>query len=231
MLTTGHGLLGDSDPGHDVVPVHHAVHIAMERHGAYRIARSDNPYHELLPAVLSQRVTAVEALAQWREICVRWGVAVDASGVALHTPPDPDTFVRVPYTELHLLGIDKRRADALRNVARHADRLVSGWRTGEPPSTRTASLMLIPGIGRWTAAIAGYVAFCDPDALEVGDFHAKNTVVHALTGRHRGTDEEMEELLVPYEGQRERVLRWLTMDGWHAPAHGPRRPNVSIARM
>lgn len=226
-----HHLLGDDDPGHDLQPVHVAVRRAVQRFGSYRIPRTGNPYHELLPAVLAQRVTAAEATTQWRRMCLEYGVPLRVGDMELHTPPDPERLEHAPYTDLHLLGIDRRRAETLRAVARHANRLLGGWRVGSLPSEQTESLRLIPGVGQWTAAIAGYLAFCDADALEVGDFHAKNTVVYALTGRHRGSDTEMTELLAPYAGQRERVVRILSMDGWHAPAHGPRRPNVSIARL
>jgi hypothetical protein len=65
----------------------------------------------------------------------------------------------------------------------------------------------------------------------VGDFHTKNTVAHALAGRPRGTDEEMCGILRPYAGQRARVVMWLKLDGWRAPARGPKRRIVSIARL
>lgn len=231
LLLESHPFLGDDDPGHEISPVHPAVARAVGRFGTYRIPRTDNAYHELLPAVLAQRVTAAEAITQWRGLCLAYGAELTVGDAVLHAPPDPETLARVPYTDLHLMGIDKRRADALRAVARHAERLISGWKADLSPAERTQSLTLIPGVGTWTAAIAGYTAFCDPDALEIGDFHVKNTVAYALTGRHRGTDDEMVQLLEPYAGQRERVVRMLAMDGWHAPAHGPRRPNVFIARL
>jgi 3-methyladenine DNA glycosylase/8-oxoguanine DNA glycosylase len=226
-----HPLFGDDDPGHDVTPRHDAVTSAMRIYGAYRVPRTGTPYHDLLPAVLGQRVTAAEALAQWAEICRRFGRAVDANGRRMHAPPEPDALLAVPYHEFHLMGIDRRRAETLRNVARHGERLLQGWRTEESPHDRTMSLTLIEGVGVWTASVAGYASFCDPDALEVGDFHVKNTVAFALTGRHRGTDEEMCALLEPYAGQRQRVVTWLGMAGWRAPAHGPRRRIVRIARL
>ena len=226
-----HPYFGDDDQGHDMVPVHAAVARAMERHGDVRLPRTGNPYHELLPAVLAQRVTSAEAVTQWRELCRRWGESILVDGVQMCTPPRPDVLARVPYHELHLLGVDRRRADALRNVARHGERLLTGWRNDLPAHERTRSLTLIPGVGEWTAAVAGFVAFGDPDALDVGDFHTKNTVAHALAGRPRGTDEEMCMILRPYAGQRARVVMWLKLDGWRAPARGPKRRIVSIARL
>lgn len=227
----GHALFGDSDPGWDLEPPHAAVAHAARRFGDHRIGATDTPYHDLLPSVLAQRVTAQEALAQWSALCTGWGTPVEHDGITLWTPPAPDVLMAIPHHEFHLLGIDRRRASTLREVARHGARLISGWRPGESAQQRTLSLRLIPGVGEWTAAVTGYVSFGDPDALEVGDFHAKNTVAFALTGRHRGTDTEMIELLEPYRGQRQRVLQWLRMTGVRAPAHGPRRRIVSIARL
>jgi len=62
-----------------------------------------------------------------------------------------------------------------------------------------------------------------PSALAVGDYHLKNVVVHALTGRARGTDEQMLQLLAPYAGQRGRAVRLLQLAGHRAPKFGPRQ--------
>jgi hypothetical protein len=88
----------------------------------------------------------------------------------------------LPYTTLHTYGIEKKRADALRAVAKHAHFLHRLAESSLPAHELTQKLHLIPGVGVWTAAVAGGLAFGDPDALQVGDFHVKNTVAYALTG-------------------------------------------------
>jgi hypothetical protein len=65
----------------------------------------------------------------------------------------------------------------------------------------------------------------------VGDFHVKNTVAWALTGRARGTDEEMVATLAVYTGQRWRVVRMLERCGFTAPRFAPRRRLLDIARL
>ena len=69
------------------------------------------------------------------------------------------------------------------------------------------------GVGEWTAAETAQRAFGHPDAVSVGDYHVKNWVIYALTGRARGTDEEMLELLAPWTGQRQRVVRLIELTG------------------
>jgi hypothetical protein len=64
----------------------------------------------------------------------------------------------------------------------------------------------------------------------VGDYHLPHVVTFALTGRPRGTDEEMLQLLEPYRGQRGRVQRLLEISGIWPPRFGPRMPLRRIQR-
>jgi 3-methyladenine DNA glycosylase/8-oxoguanine DNA glycosylase len=91
-----------------------------------------------------------------------------------------------------------------------------------PAADAMARLRYVPGIGEWTAAETLLRATGYPDAVSVGDFHLANLVVHALTGRARGTDAEMLALLAPWTGQRARVIRLVELSGVRPPAFGPR---------
>ena len=146
-------------------------------------------------------------------------------------PPSPDVLASLPYHAFHGFGIERKRAESLISVAKHFDFLSRIMDNNLSPGEMTQKLQMIPGVGVWTAAVAGGLAFGDPDALLVGDFHVKNTVAYALTGNIRGTDEEMVQTLTPYAGQRHRVVRWLQLSGIKAPARGPRRRIVSITRL
>jgi len=226
-------LRGDHDRSVALVSRHQAVERAMRNWSALPLGASGTPYHELLPAVLAQRITAKEAAVQWHRMVDRWGERAPDPEGRLKLPPSPERLAEVPYHEFHTLGIEKRRADTIREVARNFRWLARDWFDGErqTPEDATASLRRIRGVGVWTAAVVGGIAFGDPDALLVGDFHVKNTVAWALHGRPRGTDEEMLESLASYAGQRHRVVRWLQLDGWRAPRRGPRRRIVSIGRL
>jgi 3-methyladenine DNA glycosylase/8-oxoguanine DNA glycosylase len=130
-----------------------------------------------------------------------------------------------PY-QLHRFGIEEARARTLIAIARvfhrpgrhHVDSVVAMHRL----------VADVPRFGPWTRALVEAEAFGNPDAVAVGDFHLKNVVAHALTGRPRGTDEEMLATLSPYEGNRGRVLSWLALGGVAAPKFGPRRRNIDI---
>jgi 3-methyladenine DNA glycosylase/8-oxoguanine DNA glycosylase len=90
-------------------------------------------------------------------------------------------------------------------------------------------LWSVPGIGPWTVAEVARVAFGDPDAISVGDFHVPNLVAWALAGEARADDARMLELLEPYRGQRGRVQRLLEASGIRPPRYGPRMAPRNIA--
>jgi 3-methyladenine DNA glycosylase/8-oxoguanine DNA glycosylase len=198
---------------------------AQRNHPDVRFGASRSLYHELLPTILGQRITAGEAVRQWRLLVRRLGrPAPGPFGLTL--PPDPDDLAGRPTWWFHPLGIEVKRADALRTAARHARRLWT-WADEPDPGRRLA---LLPGVGQWTIGSVLSVSHGDPDAVAVGDFHLKNIVAHAFTGRARGTDEQMLELLQPYAGQRGRVIRLLLLDGHRAPAFGPRQRVLPLNR-
>ena len=222
-------LLGARDDIPTIDTPHSVVERASLRHRHFRFPRTDTPYHEIIPAILGQRVTAIEAFRQWRDLCLQFGAIAPGPHPHLRLPPDPEKLSQQPYFALHSFGIERRRAQTIVRASSQAHHFfdTSKWQLSHP-STATALLTTYDGVGIWTAATAGSVAFGDPDALLVGDFHVKNNVVFALTGRPRGTDAEMIELLAPYSGHRGRVTKWLELDGWSAPKFGPRQRLQSI---
>lgn len=229
------GMLGEHDGPAALTPQHPAVARAQRSWSDLRVGRSETPYHELLPAVLGQRITARDAFSQWHSLVRHYGRPAPGPQPSnpaheLLLPPDPHVLARIPYHELHHLGIERRRADTLRRVARSAPELMTVAQVSSA-SEQTASLRRIPGVGEWTSAVAGAPAFGDPDALQVGDFHVKNTVAWALRGAIRGSDDEMVRDMAVYAGHRHRVVLWLQLDGWRAPRRGPGRRNLSIARL
>ncbi len=207
---------------------HPALQQAARRLGVLWLPRTDTPYHELLPAILGQRITAAQALAQWAGLCRRYGEPAPGN-LGLHLPPTPEQLRAISSWQFHQMGIEQQRARTLHTVARHAA-YVDRTRDVTGPQAR-AALMKLPGIGVWTAAVAVGVSHGDPDALPIGDFHVKNTVSWALRGAARGSDDEMVEALTPFAGHRWRVVRLLERSGTRAPKFGPKRRLLDVARL
>ena len=152
----------------------------------------------LIPAVLSQRVTGFEAKRSFRQLVERWGEPAPGPG-GLLLPPEPQVIADLGYYELHVVGVEKRRADTLKRVERpreaaralaqrRADRscgISSSRSQGSAPGPRP----------RWRAS---------PSATPMRSAWATSTsstsIAHALAGEPRGTDERMLELLEPFAG-------------------------------
>jgi 3-methyladenine DNA glycosylase/8-oxoguanine DNA glycosylase len=208
--------------------VHPIVARLQRDFGGLRIGSSGDVYKAALTATLGQRITAAEAVNQWARLCRALPTFVETPVGSLLAPPDPARLaVMAPY-QLHTLGIEEARARALIAVARVFRR--PGHHHVDPSAALRRLVVDVPRFGPWTQALVTAEALGDPDAVAVGDFHLKNVVAHALTGRPRGSDDEMLATLSPYAGNRGRVLTWLALGGISAPKFGPRRRNIDFRR-
>lgn len=220
--------VGMQDPGHRFVDAHPAILAAQRNHPSVRLGASRTLYHDLLPTVLAQRITAGEAVRQWRQLCERLGTPAPGPFPDLLLPPSPEELSSTPSWWFHPLGIERARAQTLIEAARHARAM---WEWADAGSVQTAQrLVCLRGIGEWTIGVVLALSLGEPDAIAVGDYHLKNTVAHALAGEARASDERMLELLEPYRGQRGRVVRLLQLDGHRAPKYGPRQRVLPMAR-
>ena len=212
-------LLGAADDwsGLDVGAHRELVDVLRARPGL-RLCATGLVFDSLLPAVLEQKVTGLEARRAWRALLHWYGEpAPGPTPVPMRVLPAPQVVRDIPTWDWHRMGVDSKRQLAIRAAAAVAHRLEQS-----SAATVLARLRLVPGVGEWTAAETAQRAFGHPDAVSVGDYHVKNWVTYALTGRARGTDAEMVELLAPWAGQRQRVVRLIELTGRGAPRFGPR---------
>jgi 3-methyladenine DNA glycosylase/8-oxoguanine DNA glycosylase len=213
LFSVGTGtLVGDDDP--------RIAALARRRPGV-RVLRTGAVVDALVAAILEQKVTGTEAHRAWHGLVRLHGEpAPGPPELGLRVLPAPKVLAAMPYWSYHVLGLEQRRAELIRAIARRAS-----WFEAivELPLTEAyARLRSVPGIGPWTAAEIGVRALGDVDAVSVGDFHLPNVVAYALAGEPRGDDARMLELLEPFRGRRALVVRLLELSGIQAPRYGPR---------
>jgi 3-methyladenine DNA glycosylase/8-oxoguanine DNA glycosylase len=227
VLDTLPDLLGERDDATAFLPRHRVVADLHRRFRGLRMTATNAVFEALIPTVLAQRVTSIEAHTAAVRLAARLGDQAPGPDATLRLPPSPQQIATLPSWDYHRLGIERQRADTLRRAARVAGRLEET--ATMPRAAAMDRLRALPGIGPWTAAIVATRAFGDADAVPIGDYHLPHMVSWALCGEARGSDERMLELLEPYRGHRGRVLRLLLAGGMHEPRFGPRRPLRSIA--
>lgn len=213
-------LLGESDDWSELdLSSAPRLRDARRRRSGLRLPRTGLVLDSLVPAVLEQKVTGSEARRSWRVLCYRFGAPAPGP-VPMRVPPSARTLLDVPTWDWHRLGVDLSRQRAIRAAASVATRMEECALLA--PDAALARLRVVPGVGEWTAAETAQRALGHPDAVSVGDYHIKHWVVHFLTGRARGSDEEMLDLLAPWAGHRQRVVRLIELSGTGAPRFGPR---------
>jgi 3-methyladenine DNA glycosylase/8-oxoguanine DNA glycosylase len=232
-------LLGlDDDPTGFDPCLHPVVAGLVRRLSRLRLGRTGAIMEALVPAILEQRVTGSEAASAFRTLIRRYGEPAPgpvAASQRLRLHAAPDVLAALPYYVFHPLGVEQRRAEIIRRVARDARHLealteLPGSRA-EVGAAAATRLRAYPGIGPWTAAEVTLRALGDPDAVSVGDYHLPNVVAFALAGEPRGDDARMLELLEPWRGHRARVVRLLEASGIEAPRYGPRYATTDRRRM
>ncbi len=195
---------------------------SLRRNPGLRLTRCRQVFEMMLPAVLEQKVTSKEARQSWRRLLLRYGEPAPGPAPAgMRVFPSRDTWRRVPSWEWHKAGVGPQRSDTVMRVASVASSLERTLERGRGGPAVEAQLRSVLGVGVWTAAETMQRAHGDPDSPSVGDYHLASFVGSALTGSPVD-DDGMLELLEPWAGQRQRVVRLLGASGFAVPRRGPR---------
>lgn len=219
MLDHAPDVVGVADDPDSFDPPPGLVRELHRRARGLRFGRTSRVVEAMVPTVLGQKVTTKEAGTSFRRLISLLGVPAPGPR-QWQMAPSAERIAALDYADLHGLGIERRRAGIIIEVARRAKRLeAAAGMTSEDAERR---LTAIRGVGVWTASHVRGIALGDPDAVPVGDYHIPNTVAWGLAGEPRATDERMLELLEPYRGHRRRVITLLKRGGVSAPKYGPR---------
>jgi 3-methyladenine DNA glycosylase/8-oxoguanine DNA glycosylase len=219
-LETLPDLLGARDSLEGFEAQHPLIADAHRRHPGLRLCRTSRVFEVLVPAVLEQKVTGKEAMAAFASLLARYGEQPPGPAPAgMRVPPPAEVWRKIPSWDWHRAGVDPRRMRTVLAAAPLAGRLEEG--AGLAPDAALARLRAVPGIGVWTAAEIAQRAFGSPDAVSVGDYHLAAFVGWALLGKPVD-DDGMLELLEPWRGHRQRVVRLLELSAAVKPRFGPR---------
>ncbi|MFJ6653746.1 DNA-3-methyladenine glycosylase family protein [Microbacterium sp. NPDC091313] len=212
----------DDDPTHFDASPHPLIADLHHRHPGLRMGRTDLVFDALVSAIMEQKVTGMQAFGAWRRIVTSFGErAPGPTPQPLFAPPDVEGWRHVPSWSWHRAGLEPPQSRTIVAAARRGPSLVAAAEAAADGDARDRVLTSLRGVGAWTSAETRIRAFGDPDAVSVGDFHLAHQVGYALTGT-RVDDDGMLELLAPWAGQRQRVIRLIYAGGIVEPRRGPR---------
>jgi len=195
---------------------------SLHRNPGLRLPRTRQVFEAMLAAVLEQKVTSREARIAWRYLLTRYGdEAPGPAPAGMRVFPSSEVWRRVPSWEWHRAGVGPQRSDTAMRVTSVASSLERTLDLGRGGAEVERKLRSILGIGVWTAAETMQRAHGDPDSPSVGDYHLPALVGWALIGTPVD-DDGMLELLEPWRGHRQRVMRLITASGFTKPKFGPR---------
>jgi 3-methyladenine DNA glycosylase/8-oxoguanine DNA glycosylase len=186
-----------------------------------RLLRTRAVFEALIAAILEQKVSSIEARRSWRALLAKFGA--NPPGPApqgMRVFPSPEVWRRIPSWEWHRAGVGPQRAQTAVHAATVAASLERTLELGRGGAVVAQKLRSLPGIGVWTAAETTQRSHGDPDSPSVGDYHLPATVGLALAGEPVD-DDGMLELLEPFAGHRQRVMRLIELTSIRKPARGP----------
>jgi 3-methyladenine DNA glycosylase/8-oxoguanine DNA glycosylase len=135
-------LLGLHDAPESFRPSHPVLRQLHRRYAGLRICRTSMVVEAMVPTILKQKVTSVEAARSYRALMIDLGEpAPGPPGLVL--PPRAQDLAALPYWRFHPLGIERKRAETIRRVCAEGRRLDS---LGTRPSPEGQELLkTIPG--------------------------------------------------------------------------------------
>lgn len=214
-------LLGCDDAPDEFEAHRHPLIAELHRRAlGLRLARTGQVMAALVPAILFQKVTSKEAKASWRWMLRRYGQAAPGPApLGMRVVPSNAVWRRIPSWDWHRAGVGPQRSDTIMRATTVGDSLDrAATASGAEARKRMRSIV---GIGVWTAAETAQRSHGDADAVSVGDFHVCKRVGTALIGE-RVDDDGMMQLLEPWTGHRQRVVRLIETSGIGYERHGPR---------
>lgn len=259
-LESAPALVGALDDDSSFEPRHPVLVDLHRRLRGLRIPRSGAVMEALVPTIIEQKVTTLEAKRSFRDLVVALGEPAPGP-VGEHAPGhdertsctlgaqtaqtgggrtagSPDGL-RLPPSPSLLAATPSHALHRFGLERKRADTIrracASASRLEEAstmsPAEARRRLCVLPGLGPWTAAQVAVVALGDADAVSVGDYNFPHMVAWALAGERRADDDRMLELLEPYRGHRGRVIRLIVAAGLGPPRVAPRARLRSIAHI
>lgn len=147
---------------------------SISEHPGLRVPGAFDGFEMAMRAVLGQQVSVAAATTLSGRLAQRFGEVVPAGsaehrlGLAVRFP-SAARLARAPVEQIAAIGLPAARARTIRELARVVASGELRLDVGGEPERAIEELLLLPGIGPWTAQYIALRAFRFPDAFPAGD--------------------------------------------------------------
>jgi DNA-3-methyladenine glycosylase II len=144
----------------------------IRAHPRIALQRRGDPFRTLARAIVGQQISVKAAQSVWERV------------VAAAPTLAPEAVVRLRVRRLRACGLSERKAEYVRDLARHfvaGSIHVDRWPAMDD-ETVIAELVQVRGIGRWTAEMFLLFNLLRPDVLPVADLGLQRAVARAYLG-------------------------------------------------
>jgi 3-methyladenine DNA glycosylase/8-oxoguanine DNA glycosylase len=200
-------------------PTDGVVATLARRLAGMRLCRLGAVFDVVVPTVIEQRVTSLEARRTWARLVRRYGERAPGP-CDLRVAPSPARVASISDHDRHAMGLEWRRGSTVARVAVEASRLDRTAALGRDALAHR--LTTLRGVGPWTVATVVHFVHGDADAVPIGDWHLPSMVAYALAGEPKADDARMLELLEPFRPHRARVWRLIAAGAPMPPRRAPR---------
>src|SRR5262249_18342946 len=121
-------LIGEKNierPQDRLTPKHKIIKELMQKMPGMRVVRTGAVIETLIPTVISQRLTSIEAHRSWSKLVRQLSEPAPGPGKEnnLYLPPTPEKLAGLASWAFHRLGIERKRAETIRRIGCHAKAL------------------------------------------------------------------------------------------------------------
>jgi DNA-3-methyladenine glycosylase II len=168
----------------------------IRAHPRIALSRRGEAFTTLARAIVGQQISTRAAQSVWDRL------------LAVSPDMDPAAVARLRMTRLRACGLSGRKAEYIRELARHfADGRIDAARWDPMADDAIiAELVAVRGIGRWTAEMFLMFNLLRPDVLPVDDLGLRKAV-----GRHYG----IEPVPAAVRALAERWRPWRSVATWY----------------
>ena len=180
-----------------------------------------SPFEALIWAILGQQISVRFAYTLKRALIERYGDRLEHEGQIYYLFPEPERLAAVPPAKLRTIQFSRQKAEYVVGLAGLVAAGAIDWESlqAAPTEEAVAKLVLLRGVGRWTAEYICMRGLGHRDVIPAGDLGLRAVIGRAYGLGRTASEAEVRALAEAWAGWRSHAAFcwWYSL----APGLGP----------